>query len=213
MKWIARVLIFTAALALGIFAASLFLFNDPTYIFSIQLPSRLDSQIPEIEAPTIAETKAEATSVCDLKIDPAKYNHSVVKVSGYFSRGFEDSSLYDPRCKSQQWIWVELGGKRSIGVMYCCGFTPKRTREEELEVEGIKLPLTEDTKFAKYDKLLADGKKVKATVIGTFFSGEKIQLSKDAPVFYEGYGHMGIGSLFVVQEVISVEVTKTENRL
>jgi hypothetical protein len=212
MNWIARVLVFTSALVSGTFATSLFVFSEPMYIFSIPLASRLNTQMPQIDAPPVLETKAKDVSVCDLKNEPAKYNHSVVKVSGYFSRGFEDSTLYDPTCKSRQSIWVELGGKRSIGVMYCCGFTPRRTREEELKVEGIKLPLTEDANFAKYDKLLADGKRVKANVIGTFFSGGKIQYSENTPVFYAGYGHMGIGSLFVVQQVLSVEVTKTEDR-
>ncbi len=97
--------------------------------------------------------------------------------------------------------------------MYCCGFTPKPTRDEELEVEGIRLPLVEDSNFTKYDDLLARGKDVKATVIGTFFSGERIQFSEAAPAFYGGYGHMGNGSLFVVQEVLSVNTTKTQNRL
>lgn len=190
----------------------MFLFGEPSSISSYVLSDTSSAQVLEIEAPSSAETKAQETSVCELKNQPTKYNHSIVKVSGYFSRGFEDSSLYDPSCKARQWIWVELGGKKSIGVMYCCGFTPKRTREEELEVEGIKLPLTEDANFAKYDKFLADGKNVKATVIGTFFSGEETQYAEDAPAFYGGYGHKGIGSLFVVQEVLSIEVTKTENR-
>jgi hypothetical protein len=109
--------------------------------------------IAQVKAPSVEETKAQDVSVCDLKNDPAKYNHSLVKISGYFSRGFEDSTLYDPTCKTRQWIWVELGGRRSIGVMYCCGFTPKRTREEELKVEGIKLPLMEDETFNRYDNL------------------------------------------------------------
>jgi len=211
MKLIAKVLVLPTAFVLGTFAASFLLFSEPTYIFSIPLPSKPDPQITPIKAPSIAETVAEEVSVCDLKDAPAKYNHSVVKVSGYFSRGFEDSSLYDPRCKSRQWIWVELGGKKSVGVMYCCGFSPKRTREDELEVEGIKLSLTEDANFTKYDNFLADRKNVKATVIGTFFSGKKTQYTKDGPAVYEGYGHMGIGSLFIVQQVLSVEVTKTEN--
>jgi hypothetical protein len=212
MKWIARVLIFTAALALGIFAASLYLFGEPAYIFSSMLFDTPCVQVLNVEVPVAAEAKAEDVSVCDLKNDPARYNHASVKVSGYFSRGFEDSTLYDPGCKSDQWIWVELGGKRSIDVMYCCGSTPKPTRDEELEVEGIKLPLTEDANFEKYNKFLADGKNVKATVIGTYFSGERIQYSKELPVFYGGYGHMGIGSLFVVQQVRSVELTKTKDR-
>lgn len=172
-----------------------------------------EANVAPVEAPSEIETKSQDVTVCDLKSEPARFNHLVVKVSGYFSRGFEDSTLYDPACKSNQWIWVDMGGKRSIGVMYCCGFTPKREREEELKVEGIRLPIIEDTNFNKYDTLLAEGKQVKATVIGTFFSGEKTQYSDDAPVFYGGYGHMGIGSLFIVQQVLSVEVTKVENKL
>jgi len=163
--------------------------------------------------PSVEETTAQDVTVCDLKSDPAKYNHSLVKLTGYFSRGFEDSTLYDPSCKLDQWIWVELGGKRSVGVMYCCNVPATRVREQELEVEGVKLPLTEDVTFNKYDNWLAKGKKVRATVIGTFFSGKKIQYSKDSPAFYGGYGHMGIGSLFIVQQVVSSEVTKTENKL
>ena len=213
MKWLIRGLAFTVAFVLGTLAVSLVWLGESTYILSTVRSDTPGVQLPEVEAPSAAETIAQEVSVCDLKKDPAKYNHSMVKVRGYFSRGFEDSTLYDPGCKkSRQWIWVELGGKRSVSVMYCCGFTPKPTREEELEVEGIKLPLTEDANFAKYDKFLADGKNVKATVIGTFFSGEKIQYSEETPVFYGGYGHMGIGSLFIVQQVISAEVTKAENR-
>lgn len=173
----------------------------------------VDSQIPQVDAPSVAETPAVAemeavdVTVCDLKNDPAKHNKKLIKVSGYFARGFEVSALYDPSCKSEQVIWVELGGERSVGVMYCCGVEPKRTREADLEVEGIKIPLTEDSIFRKYDDLLAKGKNVKATVVGTFFSGKKMQLSETGPAFYGGYGHMGIGSLFVVQQVLSAEPT------
>lgn len=178
----------------------------------------INRQIPQIDAPSVAETpsivKTEAidVTVCDLKNDPAKYNKKPVKVSGNFARGFEVSALYDPSCKSDQVIWVELGGKRSVGVMYCCGVAPTRTREEELEVEGIKMPLTEDTVFKKYDDLLAKGKNVNATVVGTFLSGEKMQFSEKAPTYYGGYGHFGIGSLFIVQQVLSAEPTKIKNK-
>jgi hypothetical protein len=165
----------------------------------------------KVEVPNDAtENKPLDVSVCDLKNDPAKYNHSLVKLTGYFSRGFEDSNLFDPACKSNQFIWVDLGGKRSINVMYCCGFSPKPYREQELEVEGIKLPLTEDAIFNQYDKALAKGKNVKATVIGTFFSGEKVKYP--GGTFYSGYGHMGIGSLFVVQQVLSSDIIKVRNK-
>ena len=68
--------------------------------------------------------------------------------------------------------------------MYCCGNTPTPAYEEELEVEGMKLPLTEDTVFTKYDKLLAKGKNVKATVVGTFFSGKKTQFPGEPPELF-----------------------------
>lgn len=163
-----------------------------------------------VVAPSDIETKAQDVTVCDLKNDPAKYNHVSVKLTGYFSRGFEDSTLYDPGCKSEQWIWVELGGKKSVDVMYCCGISPKPTRDEELKVEDVSLPLVDDENLKKYDEILSKGKKVQATVIGTFFSGKKIRYSKDSPEFYGGYGHMGIGSLFVVQQVISYEKAKDQ---
>jgi hypothetical protein len=142
-------------------------------------------------------------SVCDLNNDPAKYNHSLVRLNGYFSRGFEDSFLYDPSCKSDQLIWVELGGKRSVGVMICCHFGPSRVRDKELEVEGIQLPLTENATFNRYDNLLADGKLVRATVVGTFFSGHKIPRSENEPSTYIGYGHRGGFSMLVVQQVLT----------
>ena len=171
--------------------------------------------LPVLDEPALAQVKAPAAaikalevSVCDLKSDPAKYNHLLVKITGYFSRGFEDSTLYDPGCKSRQFIWVDMGGKRSINVMYCCGFSPKPTRDKELEVEGVKLPLTEDATFNQYDKSLAEGNNVKATVIGTFFSGKKEQYPGGTS--YSGYGHMGIGSLFIVQQVLSSEVTEVK---
>jgi hypothetical protein len=205
-------LVFMIAFAIGFGIATVFnrlMITDWT-VRGLQSPNEAE-EIPISSDPTgIGPLNI---SVCDLKNDPAKYNHSTVMLTGYFSRGFEDSSLYDPSCsKSQQWIWVELAGMRSINVMYCCGFTPKPYREHELEVEGVKLPLTEDAEFNKYNDRLAAGKKVRATVVGTFFSGKKEQYSKDAPAIYDGYGHMGIGSLFVVQQVLSSETTKIENK-
>jgi len=209
-KLIIRVLLASATFGIGISAVL-----AAAWYLSVQLSPAFDDRAVEqqIAPPSDAETKAQEVSVCDLKNDPAKYNHSLIKLTGYFSRGFEDSSLYDLSCKSEQWIWVELGGKKSVNVMYCCGVSPKPTRDRELEVEGIKLPLTEDAAFNRYNKSLAEGKNVKATVIGTFFSGEKIQDSKDAPAFYGGYGHMGMNSLFVVQQVLSSEVIKAKDVL
>jgi hypothetical protein len=203
-----RVLLVSATFGIGISAVLVvawFLSERVSLIFD-------DGALAQqIAPPSDAETKAQEVTVCDLKNDPAKYNHSLVKLTGYFSRGFEDSSLYDPSCKSRQWIWVELGGKKSVNVMYCCNVPAEPTREKELEIDGIKLPLTEDAALKHYDKLLEKGKNVKATVIGTFFSGEKVEGWNGSPAYYGGYGHMGMNSLFVVQQVLSSEVIKAKN--
>ena len=179
---------------------------NPEYVEILDKVQEIEPSGDSIGSPS------KPVTVCELKNDPARYNHSTVILTGYFSRGFEDSTLSDPSCESRQWIWVELGGTRSVDVMYCCGFTPRAYREQELEVEGISLPLIEDAKFDKYNRSLALGKNVKATVVGTFFSGTKEQYSKDEPAIYGGYGHMGIGSLFVVQEVLSSEGTWAKNK-
>src|SRR5215216_3694831 len=117
MKWSMRVFAFTFAFVLGILAVSILWFGEPAYIFSSVFSDTVSAQLIKVEAPSAAETKALEVSVCDLKNDPAKYNHSSVKISGYFSRGFENSSLYDPGCKSDQSIWVELGGRKSVDVI------------------------------------------------------------------------------------------------
>ena len=185
--------------------------NRMTMIYLIHEGVEALKEVQEVELSSDPTgITAVPVTVCDLKNDPAKYNHYTVMLTGFFSRGFEDSSLYDPRCRAQQWIWVELGGTRSVNVMYCCGFAPSPYRTRELEVEGIRLPLTEDLTFTKYDNWLASGKNVKATVIGTFFSGKKGVNALGSG--YGGYGHMGIGSLFVVQQVLTSEVTKVKDR-
>jgi hypothetical protein len=101
-------------------------------------------------------------------------------------------------------------GRGRTDVMYCCDFTPSPERTEDLQVEDIRLPIDEDANFNKYDKLLASGKRVKDTVIGTFFSGNKRHHDIDGPTYYGGYGHRGIGSLFVVQKVLAVEPTQVK---
>jgi hypothetical protein len=178
--------------------------------FAILLANcEVTSEVPQIEAPLVLETKALDVTVCDLKNDPAKYNHKRVKLSGNFFRGFEVSSLYDPTCKSNQMIWVESADAMNLNLR------EELVGVEGLEVEGMNLrPLSEDTIFTKYDELLADGQDVKATVVGTFFSGKKTQFPGEPPrTFYTGYGHMGASSLFIVQEVLSAEPSTAKDKI
>ena len=154
----------------------------------------------------VAEDTVEEVTICQLAADPAKYNQKLVKVTAFFSHGFEDSDLFDPSCSSRSRIWYDFGGKRSTGTMYCCNVVPSRTRPDEATVEGIPIPLVTDTNFETLDRMLNrnGGTIVHGTVVGRFFSGEKIKAA-DGSDWWTGYGHLGGSSLFMVQQVLRVD--------
>lgn len=150
----------------------------------------------------------ERVTICQLNSDPAKYNQKLVKLTAFFSHGFEDSGVYDPECRSRFGVWYEYGGTNVTGTMYCCGVTAARTRPEQVSVEGISIPLLVDNTFQTFDSLLhsppiADNI-VRATVIGRYFSGEKGKAA-DGSVWWGGYGHLGCCSLFMIQQVVHVD--------
>jgi hypothetical protein len=151
--------------------------------------------------------KPEKAAICDLLKDPGAYNHKLLEVTGFVTRGFEDSLLFDPACDSRFSIWVDVGGKGGTGIMYCCGFTPKKVRPEDLVVEGITVPLVVDEQYANFDKALEPrphGAIVRAGLVGTFFSGKKTKYPNGSEA-WTGFGHMGMASLFVIQQVLSVD--------
>jgi hypothetical protein len=51
---------------------------------------------------------------------------------------------------------------------------------------------------------LRRGQTVEATLTGRYFSGDKLELP-NGEVAWQGYGHLGIASLLVIQQVISVQ--------
>lgn len=144
-------------------------------------------------------------SPCELKNAPATYNHKLIEVTGFISHGFEDFSIFDPECKSWPSIWLEYGGTAASGTMYCCGVTAQRVRPEPLIVENIPITLVEDERFREFDKLIRrpPDSVVRATIVGRFFSGEKV--TYPTRVGWAGYGHMGCCSLLAIQQVVSVE--------
>src|SRR5260221_4835692 len=75
-------------------------------------------------------------NLCDLKTDPETYNHKLIEVTGFASHGFEDFGLFDPSCPSFPYVWLEYGGTKKSGTMYCCGVSADRNRPKELVVEG-----------------------------------------------------------------------------
>jgi hypothetical protein len=148
----------------------------------------------------------EKVSVCQLKADPANFNHKLVQVTSFLSHGFEDFTLQDPSCGSWPDIWLEYGGKAASGTMYCCGVTNARTRPNQVQIENVSIPLVEDENFRRLDGLLQVPRAyaiAHATVVGRFFSGKEISYPKAK--HWGGYGHMGCCSLFVIQQVLAVE--------
>ena len=148
----------------------------------------------------------EKVSVCELKTDPAAFDHKLVQATSFLSHGFEDFTLLDPSCGSWPDIWLEYGGKAASGTMNCCGVTNARTRPNQVQVENVSIPLVEDENFHKLDSLLqVPGAYAiaHATVVGRFFSGKQISYPKAK--HWGGYGHMGCCSLFVIQQVLAVD--------
>ncbi|MDX6695530.1 MAG: hypothetical protein QOF02_3133 [Blastocatellia bacterium] len=142
---------------------------------------------------------------CQLKSDPAAYNHKLIEVTGFISHGFEDFTLSDPQCPSWPGVWLEYGGKAASGTMYCCGVAADRSRPKPLRVETINIPLVDDERFRAFDKLLQGrpDSVVHATIVGRFFAGQQMKYPNG--VAWGGYGHMGCCSLLAIQQVVSVD--------
>ena len=156
-----------------------------------------------------AESRSEdrvKVSLCDLKKNPAAYNHKLLEITGFVSHGFEDFTFFDTACASWPEVWLEYGGMAASGTMYCCGVTSARSRPAPLVIEDIRIELVRDRRFTQFDKLIQRGpdSMVRATLLGRFFSGELRTRGNSKP-FWGGYGHMGCCSLFVIQQVISVD--------
>lgn len=54
------------------------------------------------------EETTKAT-VCELKVDPARFEQKLIQVVGFVSHGFEDFGLFDPSCPSWPYVWREYG--------------------------------------------------------------------------------------------------------
>jgi len=148
------------------------------------------------------------TSICVLQKEPQAWNHKLVRVNGYATHGYEESSLVDPTCNSYVQgtpIWMEYGGLFSTGTTYFGGGANTRLRAKPLSVEGILLPLADDANFKQLDSILQSPPDtrgvtiVRVTVQGHFFAGVEHKGEHD-----RGYGHFGCCTLFVIEKVDQV---------
>ncbi len=144
---------------------------------------------------------AQRVTLCEVVADPAAFDRREIEVAAFVSHGFEDFTLFDPRCAdANARVWVEYGGRFASGTIYCCGPDDARSRSEALEVDGIETKLVDDRTLKQFDRLLRreGGAIVHATLRGRFFSG-------DGGTTWTGYGHFGLFSLFVIEQVVSVD--------
>ena len=84
--------------------------------------------------------KYKKVSVCAIKRDPSKYNHQLLEINGILSTSYENFTLQDFDCESDQGIWLEYGGLSSSGTIICCDVEAKRARKKSLIVEKIPVP-------------------------------------------------------------------------
>ena len=152
--------------------------------------------------PALAQD-ATAVSLCQLLEDPSAYNHKLIKISGRISRGFEDFTLSDERCDTQQMVWLELGGTVGAEVVYCCNVSAGPDRPSPLVVEGIETTIVRDAQFDTFQVLTKRRGGATATVVGRYFAGTQQRLP--GGTFWVGYGHLGMASLLVIQQVIAVD--------
>ena len=82
-----------------------------------------------------------------------------------------------------------------------------RTRPEPAVVEGVPVPLVEDATFHRFDDFLHQNSRtgitVHATVVARFFAGRINHHPRGD--MWGGYGHLGCCSLFMIQQVLSVD--------
>jgi hypothetical protein len=153
------------------------------------------------------------TSLCEIRMHPMDFNHKLVEVHAIASHGFEDSGLVDRSCPNSPYFWFEYGGKVVTGTMYCCGLTDSRQRPENLKVDDITIPLTDDALFKSFDQRLhpKHPKKNKSDTVGATLQGILFLAPQKLGQNYTqyGYGHMGCCILFAVTRVVAVDPDKS----
>jgi hypothetical protein len=132
-------------------------------------------------------------------------------LKGAVSRGFEDFTISDESCPTARTlVWLEYGGPEPAKVTYCCESeepTSHPNGKDPLRIGGIETLLVRDETFRRFDRMtsrLRRGKTVHASLVGWYFSGEEMTLA-NGEIRWVGYGHLGLHSLFVIEQVLSAD--------
>jgi hypothetical protein len=152
-----------------------------------------------------ASTQPRSVTYCELAKDPAAYNHKLIRITALVRHGFEEFTLSEPDCPDSPQglsVWVTYGGSIESNTIYCCpGEGGQKARSAPLMLEGVQLPLIDDTTFHQFADLLNKKRQVTVRVRaeGTFFSGKKQTINSST--YWGGFGHLGLCSIFVIQRV------------
>ncbi len=165
------------------------------WIALLMLPLLVASRASQAQSAAVT-----SVSLCQLMATPDVYDHQRISVSGRVSQGFEDFTISDPACPHTS-IWLEYGGMLKSDTTYCCGPTNGRVRKTPMTVEGIVTTLVEDASFRAFDKQIHAGATSQAVIQGRFFAGSKKELQ--GGTFWTGFGHFGLYSLLVIEQVVA----------
>jgi hypothetical protein len=94
---------------------------------------------------------------CELVNAPQQYNHSIIQITAFVHHGFESFSLHDPKCRNPNGVWLEYGGQTNSDTIYCCGTAPNESRDEDIVVEGISIPLNRNERFSEFGLFAISG--------------------------------------------------------
>lgn len=113
-----------------------------------------------INTPLLGQDKSEApvkASVCELKSNPAAYDHKLVEVTGFaMTGGREDFDLFDPACPEWPDVELEYGGSA---------------------IENVATRLVDDARLKQFSDLLdrRGNLVVHTTIVGRFFAEKPVQ--------------------------------------
>ena len=163
---------------------------------------------------TISHAEPAKVSACQLKKDPAAFNHKLVEVTGFVTHAARNFTIYDPTCPTWPAIWLEYGGSINSGTVACCKSLADRQRRQPLRTEDLPLPLTDNQLFQDFDRAIQPpfppdqaGAVEHATIIGTFFAGRQMQDAAGQP-YWGGFGYLGCCSLLAIQEIKDADTTR-----
>jgi hypothetical protein len=105
-------------------------------------------------------------------------------------------------------------GPEPAKVIYCCvsDDSLKPNGKDPLWVDGIETSLVRDRTLRRFDRLTQRDRRrnlVAATLTGRYFCGEFAE-APDGQSACQGFGHLGICSLLVIEQVVSVRPARPD---